>query len=97
MSRNKLWNSVHSLVLLPAHWYVWMCLCMCSSVRVRACICVCVCGMIISVLEYAEEKDFIDTHQKQLTLGSGFGKAVCGREILLSLYPSVLSDYFISM
>lgn len=59
--------------------------------------CVYVHGMIISVLEYAEEKDFIETHQKQLTLGSGFGKAIYGKEISFSLYPSVLSEYFISM
>lgn len=49
--------------------------------------CVFVLGMILAVLEYAEEKV-----KNQLTLGNGFGKAGWGKEISLSLYTSVLLE-----
>lgn len=80
---------MHSMVLFAAlsyvRMYVWIYV-FCMSA------CVCVFGVILSVLEYADEKTGWKHPEEQLTLGNGFGKAVWGKEISLPLYTSVFFE-----
>lgn len=73
---------MYSMVLLPALHYISMCL-YCACVFDCICFGVCVCDMTMYVLEHAEEKDVMETHQNQLTLGYPLGKGILRKKFHL--------------